>query len=148
LIKFTSNNHKLWIGCHDTLGYLIYDSNQQSDGNFRNNIIRFYSIKKGEARLYIKDDIHNKLIRFNADHELCSNIANIYLHPTIEGRHKLKLKELGIEYLGVRTATRERPHRITHCWSCKGHLDNSIDIECVSCGGILCNCGACFCGRC
>lgn len=62
-------------------------------------------------------------------------------------RHKEHLEKLGKEYRGVRPATRDpRKRRITHCYSCKQRLDNSIDIECVSCNWILCKCGACGCG--
>lgn len=37
-------------------------------------------------------------------------------------------------------------HRVTHCYACKKPLDNSIDLECVACGWIICKCGACGCG--
>jgi len=37
--------------------------------------------------------------------------------------------------------------RITHCYVCKEHLDNAVDLECTMCGWIICgNCGACGCG--
>ena len=36
--------------------------------------------------------------------------------------------------------------RVTHCWKCKKYLDNKIYYECCECDGILCRCGACFCG--
>lgn len=61
-------------------------------------------------------------------------------------RHKELLERLGKEYQGVRKATRLNRHRVTHCYSCKSGLDNSIDVECVACAWILCNCGACGCG--
>lgn len=64
----------------------------------------------------------------------------------LEERHKRRLEELGAPYRGVRKATRERPRRITHCYQCSTELDNAIDLECIACGWILCNCGACGCG--
>jgi hypothetical protein len=63
-----------------------------------------------------------------------------------EQRHKERLARLGKEYMGIRPVMGARPRRVTHCYSCKGRLDNSIDIECVACGWILCGCGACGCG--
>jgi|GEM_PF-3338561 len=65
---------------------------------------------------------------------------------TPEERHKERLERLGKEYLGVRQA-KPNPsrRRVTHCWACKKTLDNSIDVECVSCNWILCQCGACGC---
>jgi hypothetical protein len=62
-------------------------------------------------------------------------------------RHRERLKRLGKEYHGVRPATRDPlRRRVTHCYSCRERLDNSVDIECVSCNWILCKCGACGCG--
>ena len=62
-------------------------------------------------------------------------------------RHKERLERLGKEYLGVRPATKKPlRRRITHCYACKVPLDNSLDIECISCNWILCTCGACGCG--
>jgi hypothetical protein len=37
-------------------------------------------------------------------------------------------------------------HRVTHCYNCKNHLDNAVDIECSACRWIICQCGACGCG--
>lgn len=62
-------------------------------------------------------------------------------------RHKEELERLGKKYHGVRQVVRDtRKRRITHCYSCKQPLDNSIDIECISCNWIICKCGACGCG--
>lgn len=60
-------------------------------------------------------------------------------------KHKEILARLGLPYKGLRPAT-PRFRRVTHCYACKDHLDNSVDIECVTCGWILCTCGACGCG--
>ena len=68
---------------------------------------------------------------------------------SLEDCHKINLARNGCEWKGVRkvdmTATGRR-HRVTKCWDCKEHLDNAIDLECVACGWILCQCGACGCG--
>ncbi|MEC8849769.1 MAG: hypothetical protein VYB93_10975 [Pseudomonadota bacterium] len=64
-----------------------------------------------------------------------------------EERHKERLERLGRMYLGVVRATpNSRRRRFTHCYACRRDLDNSIDIECVACGWIICTCGACGCG--
>ena len=69
------------------------------------------------------------------------------LNRSPEERHKERIENLGLEYLGVRPATHSPSRRrITHCYSCNVHLDNSVDSECISCGWILCSCGACGCG--
>lgn len=63
-----------------------------------------------------------------------------------EEKHKMFLREKGIPYNGVRPETKNRPHRSTHCWACKEHLDNTMQVECATCGWIICKCGACGCG--
>lgn len=60
-------------------------------------------------------------------------------------RHRLKVESSGRVYTGVRQSATNR-QRVTHCYSCKSTIDNAIDVECNSCGWILCSCGACGCG--
>lgn len=64
----------------------------------------------------------------------------------LEERHRAKVAETNKQYLGVRLAQGGRRKRVTHCYSCKSALDNSINLECKACGWILCSCGACGCG--
>jgi hypothetical protein len=81
------------------------------------------------------------------EHERRKAEAERIANLTPAERHKERLENLGKEYRGVRPATQNPlKRRITHCYTCKMPLDNSIDIECVSCGWILCVCGACGCG--
>lgn len=61
-------------------------------------------------------------------------------------RHKANLAKIGRDYLGVRPSSESRAHRVSHCYSCKKTVDNTVDVECVSCSWILCRCGACGCG--
>lgn len=63
----------------------------------------------------------------------------------IESKHKAFIERLGLQYPGVQYSASDH-HRITHCYSCKKHLDNKFDIECRKCGWIICFCGACGCG--
>lgn len=60
-------------------------------------------------------------------------------------RHRQRLIGMGFTYSGVITGS-QKQHRVTHCYACKNHLDNTIDIECKACGWIICKCGACGCG--
>lgn len=61
-------------------------------------------------------------------------------------RHQSFVESLGRTYQGTSAISIIRKHRITHCYSCKSNLDNTIDFECNSCGWIVCSCGACGCG--
>lgn len=65
------------------------------------------------------------------------------LQQGIEARHKARLQEKGVAYGGVRK--RQGSPRSTHCYACKSPLTSLSDLECVSCGWILCECGACGC---
>jgi hypothetical protein len=73
-------------------------------------------------------------------------IAQVKLQYDTEIReaHRRFVENLGIPYSGTSTSSRTR--RITHCYSCKSHLDNAIDTECNTCQWIVCSCGACGCG--
>ena len=78
-----------------------------------------------------------------------TNIAN-YLKQKREREkileaHETFLQSRNLPSKGVQYASK-RHSRTTHCWNCKGHLDNSSDLECSSCGWIICRCGACGCG--
>lgn len=61
-------------------------------------------------------------------------------------RHRKYLASVDFQYLGTNLGSKKE-RRITHCWRCWDRLDNSINIECASCHWILCECGACGCGR-
>ena len=64
----------------------------------------------------------------------------------LERSHKQRLDDLGLQYEGVRSVLPTRSRRRAHCYACHAALDNSVQIECVVCSWILCQCGACGCG--
>jgi hypothetical protein len=54
-------------------------------------------------------------------------------------------RELGL--LGAELAlSNTHEHRVTHCYSCKMHLESDLFMECSACRWIVCICGACGCG--
>ena len=59
--------------------------------------------------------------------------------------HRRFLKQRNLPAQNVRSPS-EKEHRVTHCYECKHHLDNAVDVECAACGWIICRCGACGCG--
>lgn len=61
-------------------------------------------------------------------------------------RHMHQVIDAGKRYRGLQRPTLRDRRRVTHCYSCKSRLDNSTNVECMSCGWILCPCGACGCG--
>lgn len=65
-------------------------------------------------------------------------------------KHIIRLHESFLNTKGKISSGVVKAHgrrRITHCYSCKEHLDNAVDLECSICKWIICgNCGACGCG--
>lgn len=60
-------------------------------------------------------------------------------------KHRAHVSRVGVPYLGTRRST-GKSIRKTHCWKCTIPIDNITFFECVSCGWIICDCGACGCG--
>lgn len=61
-------------------------------------------------------------------------------------RHKEYVEDLGRVYRGVRSRT-SVTRRTDKCYACHTLVDNSVDLECVACGWIICShCAACGCG--
>lgn len=61
-------------------------------------------------------------------------------------RHRARITDMGREYRGA-IIEKGKVIRNAHCWSCKSQLSNASDVECASCGWIVCSCGACGCGK-
>jgi hypothetical protein len=84
-----------------------------------------------------------------AEEILLKRYEKIASYDVIE-RHRLQTQVSGQRYLGVRSPEeneQRRQHRRSHCWNCHRGLDNYRDYECKHCSWILCQCGACNCGR-
>ncbi len=83
--------------------------------------------------------------KYLAEQEAARKERERFANLPLTEKHKEILARLGLPYKGLRPAT-PRHRRVTHCYACWQHLDNSVDVECVTCGWILCTCGACGCG--
>lgn len=84
-----------------------------------------------------------------AQEVLLKRYEKIASYDLIE-RHRLQAQVSGHRYLGVRRPDETeqiRSRRRSHCWNCHRGLDNYRDYECRHCSWILCQCGACNCGR-
>lgn len=67
------------------------------------------------------------------------------LRETLPERHRQFIEGRRVEFKGLRPIT--RTHRVSHCYVCKTIVDNAVDLECISCGWIVCTeCAACGCG--
>ena len=64
----------------------------------------------------------------------------------LEEKNRRFLTLKGKSFSGFRPRSKQLSQRVTHCYNCRKHLDSTVDVECVACSWILCNCGACGCG--
>lgn len=124
---------------------VLFKVTESATGDFRKEVVRGfigpvdkYSDKEIESAVdaYCRHagiDIAEEHRRREAERQ-----AVIYAHQRF-------LKARGLPQTETRRAS-GRTHRVTHCYSCKSHLDNAIDVECEACGWIVCGCGACGCG--
>jgi hypothetical protein len=130
-----------------------------------------YKEKRSKWRkpLYISEDIYVSKLSFGEAKKIIEDLTylkneyqnkkeNIYTQysqsdqrdiDAIIEKHKTFMELLGKKPGSYRVSGQtEKNRRVTHCWSCKTHLDNMHDLECTKCGWIVCeNCGACGCGR-
>lgn len=156
-----TNGWIFWIARHPVYGLVLFDRADQDDISSGN--IRVFEMKgktrrtlsqeilKSETSAEITDNDFVQVV--TAYNTLKTSLGKPLKAPgyddnaSIENKHKQFLLERGLPDNGIRPAIEKRSHRVTHCWSCKEHLDNSVDVECATCAWIICGCGACGCGK-
>lgn len=109
------------------------------------HIRRLFEAPSDSVGCRVKVDFSPKAMRQIASAENLEILQDV----SLEDRHKANLAFFGREWKGVRkvdTTAAGHRHRVAQCWFCKGTLNNAVDLECVACGWILCQCGACGCG--
>jgi hypothetical protein len=166
-----SEEPKYWIGKFDNGEIVIFDSDLQKSNDKDWVYLWIYSTSTVDR--YLKH-MARKAIRKAQEDARITNILNAYVASRrlqkekvqaelaqraseeaerqakraaeLAERHRRRQEMLGLPWRGLR-ASAGKDLRVTHCWACKSHLDNSVDVECITCGWILCLCGACGCGR-
>lgn len=158
--KVFSNGWHYWLAKHKEYGLLLYDRADQN--GVSNGFARVYSLSKStvleisreslqSASSEVSDQDFVKILNsynyFKENHGM-KVIADGHRTPDqTEVKHAQHLERMGMKNHGVRKTQQPKLHRIAHCWACKELLDNSQDLECAGCGWIICECGACGCGR-
>ena len=155
-----TNGWVYWLAQHHSHGFILFDSYDQ-DG-LSEDSLRVFELRGKKKLILPKDSLRLETTANVSDSDFVKLVtaynefkalhgipvkAPGYDPCTLEDRHKRFLQERGLPDNGVRQATNRLRHRVAHCWSCKGELDNFIDVECATCGWIICDCGACGCGR-
>lgn len=146
------NSEQLWVGEFDDGEVVVYSRGAQKASEPQ--WVYLWSLQTRRTEGYAKD-IVKKALRKTEDANKAGAALVRYMAWVTEQRiaaqeeaaqnHRQRLERLGFVYSGARKS-KGKALRITHCWDCKKHLDNSIELECNSCGWILCECGACGCG--
>lgn len=159
--RVLTNGWFFWLAHHQKHGLILFDRADQDD--VPAGSLRVFEARKSSRFILPQEELKSETSDDVSDSEFVQ-IVNLYNgvkvslgkpikaprygdNSSLEERHKQFLRERGLPDNVMRSATGNRSHRVTHCWSCKSHLDNSVDVECVSCMWIICVCGACGCGR-
>ncbi|WP_133300540.1 hypothetical protein [Seongchinamella sediminis] len=141
---------KLWLGRHKVLDVFVVIEKSEVERKADYNIDAFY-LDDLEFQKCKRDFLRDRIVSV-ARSEIPENLDTFTKeywrkkHQAIEANHSAHLKKLGLASTGTRPRSKQHPIRVTHCWSCTRDLDSTIDLECCSCGWILCRCGACGCG--
>ena len=151
--KVTSNGWWYRMAHHKDRGLVILDEfDQEALGEDQ---IRVYVLEAKGTEVFVRVEFRALLNGNVSDQDFVRLMTSYNNFKMQEGRpvkappemaHANFLASRGLPPQTLRRSTRERSHRITHCWSCKSPLDNSIDLECPACNWIICACGACGCG--
>jgi hypothetical protein len=63
----------------------------------------------------------------------------------IQTKRRRLFSDLDIADQEVKSKKSEEYREYLHCFNCENPLANGIDLECVTCGWTVCNCGVCGC---
>ena len=158
--KVFSNGWHYWLAKHKEHGLLLYDRVDQVDVS--QGCARVYSLSKSavleiareslqSASAEVSDQDFVKILNsyngFKEAHGLKVIADGHHTPDQTEVKHAQHLERMGLKNHGVRKSEKPKFHRTAHCWACKELLDNNQDLECSGCGWIICECGACGCGR-
>ena len=146
----------VFVKCAENLAFFESKDNWINNYKFYKNCIHRSEEFEIFNRFLEKRDHFNKISKdFFLKNEKSLNLNyDVFLGKIdIEEKNKIAfekhqnfLKKRGLNNSGVIKSSKNKIHRVTHCWNCTKTLDNNIDIECKSCGWIICMCGACGCG--
>lgn len=130
-------NVKLWVG--DVEGEIVLFDNELSSSG---DTVTFWSLSKN--RFLDLDRAKARSAAKKIEGKDRDVVIEKYRQSVVV-RHRLRLQRMGKKYAGIREPN-QIIARVTHCWSCKRTLTSEGYPECIECGWILCECGACGCG--
>lgn len=143
-----------WVGRHKSRGLVVVPHNALSPDSVEvdvyfvdqdrvavcdRNIMREHTTGKG----VLADEASGALLLFHGFKQRDLERKK----RGLEEKNRLFLERYGKQFAGLCQRSTRRNIRLTHCWHCHSKLDSTIDLECIACHWILCQCGACGCGR-
>lgn len=132
-----------WIGKHPTLGLVLIDSAEDPGGPYlsvfivtQNRMAEFGRDQVDFRGINVSEDVSNDAVR-------AMQVAR--LAESLDRKHKAFLAKNHLAPADIRRRSELLRPRKPKCFHCHAHLDSAISFECVACGWILCECGACGC---
>ncbi len=132
-----------WIGKHPTLGLVLIDGANDPGGPYLSvfivtqNRMAEFGREHFELRgVNVSTDVSNAAMRAMQD---------VRLAESLDRKHKAFLSKNHLAAADIRRRSELLRPRKPRCFHCHAHLDSAIAFECVACGWILCDCGACGC---
>lgn len=161
-------HRQFWVGTlvrrnSDEVGLVVFDAAVQpptagpnyvdlfevadgNRGNFRKDVVReLLGEPNGFSASAIQSavDAYCRAVGIDPEAEWQ---AMLNAERRLQERHAEYLRSVAIPNRGNRRNSHR--HRETPCYCKEAYLDNSIQTECVGCGGIICyTCAGCLCGR-
>ena len=152
--RVLTNGWTYWLARHPKYGVILYDRENQAD--VTEGCLRVFELRgkstvelpQNALKIETTADVSDpELVQLLNSYNTFKISRGASVRAPVEEMHSRFLRERGLENKGVRQAAAQKHHRVTVCWSCHRSLDNTINVECVTCGWIICQCGACGCGK-
>lgn len=142
-----------WIGIHVDKGYVILDRDLPANKPGKS---RYYFINCTDWTIFEDDKANWKKPMYTFTNDTSEAIQYLAEYKTIykdkiwlpllEKVFNKRRKESGYPDAKLIKSSK---HRSSHCWYCKGNVDNAVDYECSLCRWIVCSvCGSCKLGGC
>jgi hypothetical protein len=145
-----------WVGEFNDGEVVVFDPDAQRRDE--PDWVFLWSRQSRRMERYAKDIVRNAIRKtadklktkaaiadYRAHHREEEDRGRKKLAHKAETNHRKYIERLGLAYAGTRLAPART--RVAWCWSCKEKIDNQVQLECKVCAWMLCECGACGCGR-
>jgi hypothetical protein len=137
---------KFWVGRHESHGLVVVPKSSVSSNRASFDV---YFVEQDRVAACNPEIMR----RFTTGSGVSPDEANGALQAfltvrnrELEEKNRSFLERNGKVFAGTRPRSQTLRSRVTHCFACREHLDSTINLECIACGWILCQCGACGCG--